>query len=497
MKAVYTQAIRYHVKAWCETPLRTGGGDTETVLRYENGRAFVQASSLAGAMREWVVKSEAQLVTEKRNRSIADVLFGSQKQGGSLILSDGVFGPGADMQIRPHVKIDGKTGAAENQKKFDIAHIQRGAAFCFTLTWLGSLEEPEAADSVSVVERALAAMNSGEIRLGAQKSNGFGKLSLVEREGPHAGSPSVVKKVFNLLDEQDRTAWLELADTPDMPLEYSETEGMFQFPELTKSASPVVVFTVQGRAESILVKSSYVEQREKADAQGNPIKTNVTPNLLEPDLEGKTFPILPGSSAKGALRSRVYAIAKLLNVDKAQETVDALFGRGPEDAKETGSRNRKAGEDNGIPGKVRSEDVLLPCEKGNRKEIARVRMDRFTGGIIRQGLFWEEPVSGEITLEYTVPADQPLGCALVLYALRDLGLKLWNLGSGASIGRGFLHVCEIEARTPEGKHLSLRDFYQKGGESDLLSGTWTLEDRDGLWQEWNSALEEWRGTHEN
>ena len=124
-------------------------------------------------------------------------------------------------------------------------------------------------------------------------------------------------------------------------------------------------------------------------------------------------------------------------------------------------------------------------------------MDRFTGGVIRQGLFWEEPVSGEITLEYTVPADQPLGCALVLYALRDLGLKLWNLGSGASIGRGFLHVCEIEARTPEGKHLSLRDFYQKGGESDLLSGTWTLEDRDGLWQEWNSALEEWRGTHEN
>lgn len=498
MNAVYTQAIRYSVTARCVTPLRTGGGDTETVLRYENGRAFVQASSLAGAMREWVETNEVQLVTEKWPRSIAETLFGSQKRSGSLILSDGVFEPSADMQIRPHVKIDGKTGAAEDQKKFDIAHIQRGAVFHFTLTWLGNPEDPDSADSVSVVEQILSAMNSGEIRLGAQKSNGFGRLSLVKE----VNSSNVTKKVYNLRSEQDRTAWLELDDTPDNPVNYEAGKEPFQFPELPKSTRPVVTFTVRGRADSILVKSSYAEQREKANAQGNPIKTSVTANLSEPDNDGKDSPILPGSSAKGALRSRVYAIAKLLNSEKARETVDALFGRGPEDAKEDADARKANGnsDDNGIPGKVRSEDVLLPREKGNRKEIARVRLDRFTGGVIRQGLFWEEPVSGDITLQYTVPADQPLGCALVLYALRDLGLKLWNLGSGASIGRGFLHVREIEAETPEGKRLYLRDFYQKdenGREGNLLSGTWSVEDRDGLWQEWNSALEEWRGTHED
>ena len=495
MNAVYTQAIQYSVEARCVTNLRTGGGDTETVLRYENGRAFVQATSLAGAMREWLEKNEVLLFPQKRGRSLSDILFGSQRQGGSLILSDGVFDSGADMWIRPHVKIDGKTGTAEDQKKFDIAHIQRDALFRFTLTWLGDEEAPDAADSLSAVEWMLSAINSGEIRLGAQKSNGFGQISLKKTDG----SPAVAKTVFHLSREQDRTAWLELAETSEGAADYPAGEVTFVFPEL--SPSPCVVFTVRGRADSILVKSSYTKEREKADAQGNNQRDaqnekakketySVTTNLWEPDSLGNHRSILPGSSIKGALRSRVYAIANLLNREKAQSTVDELFGRGPEEMPES--------RDNGIPGKVRCEDVPLPHEKGNRKEIARVRLDRFTGGVIRQGLFWEEPVSGDITLQYTLPADEPLGCALVLYALRDLGLKLWNLGSGASIGRGFLHVREIEARTPEGKRLYLRDFYQKdpsGGESGLLSGTWTIEDRDGIWATWNGALEEWRENH--
>ncbi|MBQ9346457.1 MAG: hypothetical protein IJT94_03825, partial [Oscillibacter sp.] len=113
MKAVYTQAVRYSVEARCVTPLRTGDGDTETVLRYENGLAFVQASSLAGAMREWLSRNEVLLFPQKRPRSLSDILFGSQRQGGSLILSDGLFDDGVDMQIRPHGKIEGKTGTAE------------------------------------------------------------------------------------------------------------------------------------------------------------------------------------------------------------------------------------------------------------------------------------------------------------------------------------------------------------------------------------------------
>ena len=502
MNAVFTRAVRYQVTARCVTPLRTGGGDTEAVLRYENGRAFIQGSSLAGAMREWLENDEAV----KKDEALIARLFGSQERGGSLMVSDGVFSADADMLIRPHVKIDGKTGAAEDQKKFDIAHTQRGAVFEFTLTWLGNEEEPVRADSICSIERILSAINSGEILIGAQKSNGFGRLSLEQDTKTllptENRSPAVVKTVYDLKNRQDRTAWLEDWSS------YPEGQRAFEFPPLSEPLKSSVVFTVQGWVDSILIKSSYTKQKAQADnekrqadkqeKETKSASTNdVTVNLMEQDC-----PILPGSSVKGALRSRVSAIARLLKPDKARKTVDALFGRGPEERDGTAKKERASENldfpydlpDNGIPGKVRCEDVPLPHETGKRKEIARIRLDRFTGGVIRQRLFWEEPVSGEITLKVSVSADQTVGCALILYALRDLALKLWNLGSGASIGRGFLHVREIEARTPDGKQIFLRDFYQN--ESNLLSGTWSVEDSDGLWQIWNSALTEWRESHE-
>lgn len=469
MNAVFTQAVRYAVTARCVTPLRTGAGDTETVLRYENGKAFIQGSSLAGAMREWLEKHEP--VEQQKGFGMAARLFGSRDCGGSLVVSDGVFSAGANVKLRPRIKIDGKTGAAKDQKKFDIAHIEQGETFTFCLTWLGSSSEADYAEELLSVERMLSAMNSGEILLGAQKNNGFGRLSLEEEKGEHV--PAVRKTVYDLRNEQDRDAWLEDTDP------YTAGEKPFRFPE--QAGCPGVVFTVRGTVDSILVKSSYSEQRKKADAQGKEIYTGVTPNLTEKDR-----PILPGSSVKGALRSRVYGIANYLNQGKAQATVDALFGREPE----------TSGKDNGIPGRVHCEDVTLPSGEGNRKELARVRLDRFTGGVIRQGLFWEEPVGGDLSLTVTVPADEPLACAFILYALRDLGLKLWNLGSGASIGRGFVRVREIEARTPEGKCLYLRDFYPKDphdGDGGLLSGTWSMEDTGGVWPAWDLALEEWRG----
>ena len=71
MRAVFTTAIRYKVNAVCETPLRTGGaaGNTESVLRDSFGNAFLQGSSLAGALRNWLENNGEQ--------KTAKALFGS------------------------------------------------------------------------------------------------------------------------------------------------------------------------------------------------------------------------------------------------------------------------------------------------------------------------------------------------------------------------------------------------------------------------------------
>ena len=140
-------------------------------------------------------------------------------------------------------------------------------------------------------------------------------------------------------------------------------------------------------------------------------------------------------------------------------------------------REARAG-DNGKAGILRFEDVMLT--KSVSQKITRIRINRFTGGVIRGGLFVEEPVSGTLTLQVAVPADEEAGCMLLLYALRDLAIGLYNLGSGGSIGRGFLRVEELTALTPDGRQLALHFDQEK---------SCSVSDPAELIPKWRKALE--------
>lgn len=423
MSATFTRAVRYRMEAVCLTPLRTGGADgaVDTVLRDWTGRPFVQGTSLAGALRDWLADRDPDKV---------EPLFGSQAQSGSLMVSDGLFEAAAEQQTRPRLRIDGATGTADDGGKFDVAHIAAGTKLTFTLTWLGSEEMLE---QTGAVEQMLAALHAGEIRLGAQKTNGFGRVSL-----------TVQKRSYRMEDAGDRAAWLE--DREDgTPL---------TLPALTLGGQ--VVFTLTGRADSILVKAGAREMRSSPKG-GN---RNVTVPLRE---NGRA--ILPGSSVKGAVRARVTAIAELLGMEKA--VTEELFGR---------MNRRGENPDNGLPGKVRFEDAVL---SGKSQEISRIRINRFTGGVIRQGLFVEEPIRSEITLRITLPEGEARGCGLLLYALRDLGLGLYNLGSGGAVGRGYLAVDTIRAQAPDGAEACLRFDQDR---------RCTMEDPSGLFARWLDAV---------
>lgn len=288
-------------------------------------------------------------------------------------------------------------------------------------------------EQTGAVEQMLAALHAGEIRLGAQKTNGFGRVSL-----------TVQKRSYRMEDAGDRAAWLE--DREDgTPL---------TLPELTLGGQ--VVFTLTGRADSILVKAGAREMRSSPKG-GN---RNVTVPLRE---NGRA--ILPGSSVKGAVRARVTAIAELLGMEEA--VTEELFGR---------MNRRGENPDNGLPGKARFEDAVL---SGKSQEISRIRINRFTGGVIRQGLFVEEPIRSEITLRITLPEGENRGCGLLLYALRDLGLGLYNLGSGGAVGRGYLAVDTIRAQAPDGAEACLR--FDKDRRC-------TMEDPSGLFARWLDAV---------
>lgn len=329
MTAIFTTAIRYKVNAVCETPLRTGGadGNLESVLRDSCGNAFLQGSSLAGALRGWLEKS-----SEKHHTK---ALFGSQEHEGHLIVSDAVLRADSEQSIRPRLKINGRSGTAAVGSKFDVANIVPGSHLSFELTWLGSEQE---SNEIAAVERMLGAVNCGEIKVGAQKSNGFGKLSL-----------SVHKRIYNLFDEKDRTAWQDGCDDGDL----------IKLPKIASNEQ--VVFDVDGFADSVLIKTSA--QMYENDLS---YAVNITEN-------GQ--PVLPGSSVKGTIRAQCTRITESTGVSEC--LLEELFGRGARDG------------DNGQSGAICVDDVHM--EGARKQKIKRIRINRFTGGVIRGGLFAEEP----------------------------------------------------------------------------------------------------------
>lgn len=421
--ATFDKAVRYEVTAVTKTPLRTGSSDgsIDRVLRHRDGQAFLQAASLAGALRGWL---------EKQDKNAANAMFGSQEKSGQLIVSDmeikekaAKVAEDTTIQLRPRLRINGKMGSAADGGKFDVAHIARGTVMKFSLTWLGAESDNNGS---AQIEQMLGALHAGEICLGAQKSNGFGRVSLEVR-----------RRTYHMTDKADREAWLQ-----------DEFDGQtLELPEICTES--VCTFTVNGVADSILIKDAVPHIKEDGTQFTGNIKENGTA-------------VLPGSSVKGAVRARVQAIADLLH---CAENVDELFGRGA------------AQGDNGIAGRVRFSDVAL--DKAKEQMISRIRINKFTGGVIRGGLFTEEPLKSGVTLTITAPQDDICGCALLVYALRDLGLGLYNLGSGGAVGRGYIKVSRIAIAC--GEQTADMTFGADGCK---------LNDTDNLVSAWLNTLEE-------
>ena len=422
--ATFDKAVRYEVTAVTKTPLRTGpsDGSIDRVLRHRDGQAFLQAASLAGALRGWL---------EKQDKNAANTLFGSQEKSGQLIVSDMEIKEKAakssedtTIQLRPRLRINGKMGSAADGGKVDVAHIARGTVMQFSLTWLGAESDT---DGPAQIEQMLGALHAGEIRLGAQKSNGFGRVALTVRS-----------QIYHMTDKADREAWL-----------HDQFDGKtLELPEICTES--VCTFTVNGVADSILIKDAVPHIKEDGTQFTGNIKENGTA-------------VLPGSSVKGAVRARVQAIADLLHFPDT--VVDELFGRGA------------AQGDNGIAGRVRFTDMVL--DKAKEQMISRIRINKFTGGVIRRGLFTEEPLKSGITLTITAPQDDICGCALLVYALRDLGLGLYNLGSGGAVGRGYIKVSRIAIACGD-----------KTADMTFGADGCKLNDTDNLVSVWLHTLEE-------
>lgn len=390
------------------------GGDINAVLRTEDGAALLQGSSLAGALREF---SLGQL-----GKGQTELFFGTQDREGSLIVSDGIF-EDAKQKSRPRLRMDSKTGTGATGGKFDVAHLEVGSQFSFQLIWRGGADSGAAERQLLLL---LSALHSGSIRLGAQCSNGFGQVSL-----------TVKLQRYDMCTTRGRNAWQKNTDLGEDLV-------------LTPNRQGRVRFTLKAEAESLLIKA----------ATGSGVGAGSADAI---QMTEGGLPVVPGSSVKGVLRGQAVKIAQALGLDAT--AVDRCFGC-------AGTRGN-----DGLPGQVWFGDARFDKTPQKRK-ITRIHVDRFTGGVIRQGLFTEEPVSGTLTITADA-VESPEVCTLLLYALRDLGLGLVPLGSGGSVGRGYLKGQRLMVTAPDGTESTLV-FSPEGGV--------IMEDTANLFARWRAAL---------
>jgi CRISPR/Cas system CSM-associated protein Csm3 (group 7 of RAMP superfamily) len=159
------------------------------------------------------------------------------------------------------------------------------------------------------------------------------------------------------------------------------------------------------------------------------IKSN---NIVDPDspdtasiMNSYNDYIIPGSSLKGTLRSRIEVIANYYSLN---DELDELFGKINIDNKSQFKLSRL----------FANESTL---NNANPKIYSKNRIDRFTSGTINNALMNDEPVTAEteISLIYrktnNISYDNMV-VGLISLALRDLGTENLNLGADFSIGRG-------------------------------------------------------------
>jgi len=456
MKAQYNQVEKYIITAKCETPLHIGSavGDKSEVLTHPvENVPFIQATSLAGVFRDYYQHTYGESHTEKifgrlqKNQQEDQQKDRKEDQqeeltGSKIRFSDGIFLDSEKlvMELRPRVKINAETGTVAAEKvsgtdqqsgqKFEIEYVAAGAEFRFTVYLYDNGEED------GNFKTCLANIQQSNLQFGGQKSNGCGYISIEK----------ALYKKFDLTKEEDRNKWFK-----EDCLKENEYEPIKVEANTNTSFAYNIKITAKTDGE-LLVKGIAV-----TDLSDNaPDEMNIQ--------NGAGEYIIPASSLKGVIRSRMEMIASYKGIKK--EVIECIFGKAPNIRKKQ----------KGIKGIISFRDTVIG-EKETNDEAAnriRIRIDKFTGGVMNTGLFNQKYASGNLTMDIRISKDEKnpyanIACGLLVLALRDMANGQVTVGSGYSIGKGFIDIKEIQITDKDDKICTISFANKKIEGEDILN----------------------------
>ena len=500
-----------------ETPIHVGGmgGDADTDLALAvNGRGkyYIPGTSLAGTLRSWMGRSLDE--TNINN------LWGFQDKNSNghasfIIVEDAEINrQNMTIEIREGVGIDRHTGAAAESFKYSRAILPKGVTFPLNITLdIGEKENQNPND----LWQLLRALEAGDIRIGAAKTRGLGKVKL--------SITSIHEQKF------------DAENIFDVLINGGQLRQWDEFkPKNYNSPNQLTLDIVWNPKDPVMVK-----------AEGDGIAVDILPLISQ--VNQKVYFVIPGSSIKGVLRAHAERIVRtLLEIDitpddqqnpkfneqiklktnqKRIELIDVIFGTAEKsnDGKSEGKLGALSVNDcyATIPMNANNWSAVENTAKSKNEEFKEfqktlktaleipenstenpfrklqptmhVAVDRWTGGAA-DGMLYSvlEPIGvtwGNIGIhldlqrlkKYNSDLEQP-AIALLLLILRDFAHRKISIGYGTNRGMGTVEVTEIAMNCSQIHGLEGIENQRKIDPSLSNLGNDLLCDLTTAWQKW-------------
>jgi len=436
------------------TPIHVGGlgGNAQTDMALAingKGEYYIPGTSIAGALREWM-GSDSQHV---------NALWGYQDvkndrgHASFVLVEDAPIL--AKAEIRDGVGINRYYGTAAEHFKFDRAILPRGSRIPLEIT---IEQNPDEDWEVSKAEwfNLLQAFQNEEIRFGAAKTRGLGRVKLEDLKILDQNL-STRQGILDTLRGKGTGASLGALSNQSIASNHPQLHIEIQW----QPVSPVMV---------------------KAEADG--IAVDILP-LVSANGSNLSF-VIPGSSIKGSLRSQSERIMRTLLNKQTESTGDSrkdfsnqleqvdlirhLFGTAAKIVN---------GEQVGNIGALSTDDCYASLDFSEQQWLAvtsaqnesglrtsldaanlnstqqafHVAIDRWTGGAAEGFLYSNlEPIDVSwqpirLTINCTrikEKSDYLPAIALILLTLRDLSMGKIPLGYGTNRGMGAIGVTNIK-----------------------------------------------------
>ena len=317
---------------------------------------------------------------------------------------------------RHGVGIDRTTGTASDGALYEHEFLPRGTRFTIRITAEGRDDEqkddterkdnkqsegipgPAPSDSVKkLLELIFHILKSGAVCLGGRTGSGQGTVQVIEpklrrtSKTTDAGTLTAPAAVLDALIGEDEEG------TP-IPLEL----GGWSLEEPARIKiiwwSPTGIFVAEDQ--------ELTDRRKEEAQKKNPEANGVTEPLRDPSVPWDEAQLLiPGTSIRGALRSRASRIARTVLAAEAENKLTPFTSHDVHD--------QIAAEPNLVRymfgcteyrGAVTVHDCLS-TERGKRIEVTHNAIDRWTGGVIDGGLFTEAVYLGTHWEPITIDID--------------------------------------------------------------------------------------------